>query len=453
MKKYLMSGIAAIAFAAAFTSCSKSTDLYEEGRKEKDEAEQKIVTAQESYATAFVQTFTTPAQGHRWGFGTTTRAHDVNGNLWYQNWERPVNVTDAEKDVNGKVIQEFSKKRENVVNSIDIDWENYWVQQVYQSSNSYPDGNGNQTGDIHTKMNKIIAYNGNSKTEEIYWPEHTFVTYDGYYEHVNNFNDGTNVTTYTDDITKEVFYGTTLMKDMGVTPQGTPKFGYNNTVDSKDHFEYIILEIEGAYYVGFDFCASHPEGQEANKNMDVERDWIYNDWIVKISPAYPKAKENGRVFCEDLGTIGDFDFNDVVFDARIFNDGSIDITVLAAGGTLPISVAGTPITIGQMTNTGVNAGGTQKIHIDPVNGQPKYASIIDIPIVVSGDNNATYALNAPIGEAPQKICVPIGTPWVDEYENINKAFPKFTQWVGNEGITFWEEPVAKYTDHDLSNNN
>ena len=40
MKKYLMSGVAAIAFLAAFTSCSKSTDLYDQGAVDEKRCEQ-----------------------------------------------------------------------------------------------------------------------------------------------------------------------------------------------------------------------------------------------------------------------------------------------------------------------------------------------------------------------------------------------------------------------------
>ena len=41
MKKYLMSGVAAIAFLAAFTSCSKSTDLYDQGAVDQKKTEEK----------------------------------------------------------------------------------------------------------------------------------------------------------------------------------------------------------------------------------------------------------------------------------------------------------------------------------------------------------------------------------------------------------------------------
>ena len=130
-------------------------------------------------------------------------------------------------------------------------------------------------------------------------------------------------------------------------------------------------------------------------------DDYYSDWIVSFLPADPNQTINnnifvpiepgggtkkgsrittymweltesqkGRIMCEDLGVIkaSDIDFNDLVFDAYIYNaqkkkkvvtvdeNNNIvsgptitdenestrlaEIYILAAGGTLPISVAG-----------------------------------------------------------------------------------------------------------------
>ena len=77
MKKYLMSGVAAIAFLAAFTSCSKTTDLYEEGRKEKDQAAQNETKVAQSYEEAFEAAFGKPAANQDWGlakYGTPKAA-------------------------------------------------------------------------------------------------------------------------------------------------------------------------------------------------------------------------------------------------------------------------------------------------------------------------------------------------------------------------------------------
>ena len=105
MKKYLMSGVAAIAFLAAFTSCSKSTDLYDQGavdeknRQEQEKKDQqKVENVQATYEKAFQNAFGQPAAGQDWGFGDSnsatrafTRAKETyNG---YRGDLKPVNVT------------------------------------------------------------------------------------------------------------------------------------------------------------------------------------------------------------------------------------------------------------------------------------------------------------------------------------------------------------------------
>ena len=67
-----------------------------------------------------------------------TRGVDVNGNLWYQNWNRPTNVT-AEEIAWAK--EEFGKVRRDTRPWVSIEWANYWVQQVYKGEQSYIDGN------------------------------------------------------------------------------------------------------------------------------------------------------------------------------------------------------------------------------------------------------------------------------------------------------------------------
>jgi hypothetical protein len=98
--------------------------------------DKQITTLQEikdtQYTESFVKTFGDIAPNQTWGFKNVTRGANVTGNLWYQNWERPVNITDEEIKW---AKQEFSKVRENTYNNIHIDWENYWVQQVYTGIN------------------------------------------------------------------------------------------------------------------------------------------------------------------------------------------------------------------------------------------------------------------------------------------------------------------------------
>lgn len=430
MKRLSLFVLSLLVVAMSFVSCLKH-----DFETVKDPAEARQV----EYTASFEKKYGSIAPAHDWGFGVasnskgSTRSVNVNGNLWYQDWERPVNVTEAEIS---KVVAEFSKKRENVVNDISIDVPNYWVQQVWKGTTEYNDGFGQSIGVASSKMNKLIVYDSNYK-EEVWWPEHKIV--EGGYVHVNNFNSGDNTTVYTDDVTGQKYVGTTLMYDMA-TDGRTTQFGYHNSVDSKDHFEYIVLEIDGNWYVGFDFYATHPEGQDANKNMDVERDWVFNDWIVKITPAKHKTTYEKRIICEDLGSTDDFDFNDVVFDALI-KDGKTYIKILAAGGTMDLKVAGYEVheLFGVSTSTMVNTGIVSKDPVEFVVDQA-YSGYEQIPVVVEDTKNAgqfvRYELKLTIGEAPQKICVDTDYQWCAERTNIEVEYPKFIDYVGNPSIGY-----------------
>ena len=107
-------------------------------------------------------------------------------------------------------------------------------------------------------------------------------------------------------------------------------------------------------------------------SIDSNNDWGFGDTHVTGGRELTRADEEnaadkviatGRVLCEDLGSSYDFDFNDIVFDAYIYKSGKIEIQVVARGGILPVSVAGVPITMKQMSNTGVDTDNFQTINI------------------------------------------------------------------------------------------
>lgn len=188
--------------------------------------------------------------------------------------------------------------------------------------------------------------------------------------------------------------------------------------------------------------------------------------------------EQGRVFCEDLGHISsnDLDFNDVVFDAYIYRitpsthivikeDNVIvkdsteqgtptyrsEIVLLAAGGTLQLSLAGVEVhnalgghsiaTVINTVGTGDNAYGNPTATNDPVvlGTNFNYTSIVSIPIRVLYGNSETLELTAAQGWAPHKILVPVGTKWCKERVNIADAYTKFREYVGSSQ-KFWEGP-------------
>ncbi|MBR0037302.1 MAG: DUF4842 domain-containing protein [Bacteroidales bacterium] len=194
---------------------------------------------------------------------------------------------------------------------------------------------------------------------------------------------------------------------------------------------------------------------------------VYTDWIIRLVAAepvdtipttptdttstdtIPVQKVYNRIMCEDLGSIGDFDFNDVVFDVE-FVDGNAHIILRAAGGTMPLYIQGEGqvgvryevhdqfgVDVKTMVNTG---NGT--VTKDPVeiwlNG---ITSVDQIQVWVTNtktDTQATYEVGANKGEAPQKINVPSTVAWSKERVNIQKTYPKFETWVGDSTKPFWE---------------
>lgn len=387
-----------IAFVA--TSCTKS-DAYDENAL----ANQK----QAEYSAAFTKEFGTIAANQDWGFGTTsaakTRTPNTNSNEWGNYVDVPggysgsVPKGDVTQDEIDKVYQAFSVKTTET-NDININWSDFFVQQVWKGTATYTaKNNGSVTGSNH--MDYLTA--GESD------------------EHINNFNNGDG-------------------KIMLMQNSSTSRFGYYNSTDSKMHYEYLIKKIGDNYYVGFDFYANG-----SNSNQQVDRDYIYNDWIVKISPAtYKNAK---RIIAEDLGSIGDFDFNDVVFDvAQTTNSDNLPatvITVRAAGGTLPLSIKigdtekEVHEALGVPTSTMVNTNNGTVSKPVAIFRLPAYKDLNnDVKIYVKS-GSSTYELTTNLGNAPAKICVETKYQWTDERQSIKAKYPEFTNYVKDTSVAWY----------------
>lgn len=436
-----MTGVAALAFAATFTSCSNH-DIEQYTQEE---------ITENTYSSNFIKKYGKPASDQDWGFGayastrSFTRSEFANQNQWHSLFDNvPANVDMSPNGEHDKVVAEFSKLRTGVTNTVNINWTEFYVYQVdrgTKAGNTYTAHDGQNQYYAADKMNYLQTYvNG---TMEDY-NNHV----DGVrQEHCNNFNAANN--------TNEVdgIKGAMMMRN-----SGTVDFSYHNSVDNKYHNEYIIIpgadidpSLAGFYYVGFDFCATGDIEQPSNKNMGVDRDWIFNDWIVRISPA--TYNNSARVACEDLGTTDDFDFNDVVFDVSphqtfttygeqtINNDYTV-ITVRAAGGTLPLFLEANGVkkevhdlfgvSRGTMVNTN-NGTVSRPIAQFTVPGTvtPKGVNVI------VEENAKEIVLKAEVGKVPQKICVNTEFKWCDEREQIGDKYKEFPAWVQNKQVTWY----------------
>lgn len=154
--------------------------------------------------------------------------------------------------------------------------------------------------------------------------------------------------------------------------------------------------------------------------------------------------------CEDLGTTADFDFNDIVVD--VYNDwrgypgnngaAATIVTVRAAGGTLPATVAGKDIhelfgvSTKDMVNTGIKTAPVAIFRI------PQVINAKDIQIVV-GKDGGTWELKTATGAAPQKILVPSTTRWNKEYKSIVLSYPDFNNYVNDaDAYEQWYKNIA-----------
>ncbi|MCH5176224.1 MAG: DUF4842 domain-containing protein [Prevotellaceae bacterium] len=147
-----------------------------------------------------------------------------------------------------------------------------------------------------------------------------------------------------------------------------------------DHWtlQYLSFDINGRHYEGwylgldYEFYMDH-----TNNNIEKkERDYHFNNWILKITPAYSVPKpdiptipvdpepdpepteeilEAGLLCCEDMGGAeADFDFNDIVLklehkrrtateNGETSTKDIFVVTAMAAGGTLPSYVFYKPL--------------------------------------------------------------------------------------------------------------
>ena len=295
----------------------------------------------------------------------TRGGEDVNRNMWKSNgYKIPANITEAEWKA---VVEEFSYAHYQAYNEVLVPWSEIFIQQVYKGEASYADAFNQNTSTASDKMNRLMVWD-NSASE---WSKQ----YDNSYIHVNDFNSGNQTTqVYADDDVnhEHPIIGITLMKGLDpsncptevvtlkdaqgntVTKNWVKQFMYHNSQSSEYKATYIMKRVtwtepdgtqKSGTYLGFDFMSDKPEGQPANLNMDVTRDWVFNDWIIKLSEGLDvfvpmselqNASPAAWILAgEDLGGGFDIDYNDVVVKVeRIAGENKAKVTPLAAGGTL-----------------------------------------------------------------------------------------------------------------------
>lgn len=232
-----MTGVAAIAICAAFTSCSKSGDeLYDPGKIDQQNAE-KIT---QTYNEAFIKVFGKPSANQDWGFGksASTRAnsgetvpqteayHNMNHNEWadpdkeFGGYTVPDPLTEQQK----AVVAAYFQSVPNLTYS-DPQWRHFFVQQVYK-------GGKVDAGQVRNTTEGITAANGTKYDSG----NMNLLSVGRNNIHINDFNAGSCSTSNVLDNGQHVGGSShpdqiTLM----VNIDDTSCFGYHETGSSTQH--------------------------------------------------------------------------------------------------------------------------------------------------------------------------------------------------------------------------
>ena len=449
MKKYLMTGIAAVAMCAAFTSCSKDTTF------EQITPEQ---TIQADYDAAFIKAFGQPASNQTWGFGTTvTRYAFTNSNQWDDlGYKTPAAITEGERDT---VMTYFRTTKNPLSETINIT--DYFVQHVDYTDTTYT--TSYQNGG--TTVNVAIVNPGRSHMDYIFagpgtdWQGQP-INYNDGDDHINNLNANSGLIQFM-RYTGSEYFGFHDSQGTGYSSPGKSTGKYC-TVNRN----YVIRFIEHGgqidCYVGLNY-----ETGKTSEGWHIDPDEYFSDRVIKLIPGNGSWFD-GRIMAEDLSAkeSGDFDFNDVVFDYKLNGNQTANIKLRAAGGTLELYVGGEAnadktaiigghevhgefgVGINTMVNTGVT---TAPKDPEIFSVTCKDDDPINIKIwVKKGDK--FMELTAHTGQPASKFKTKITTKWCDEYISIINPYPNFATWVGDPNVDWTTPFYERFADQNLNNN-
>lgn len=476
MKKYLIAGVLALVSNMFMTSCHETMEDYgslEEAKKAK-------------FAENFEKFYGKISPTQDWGFSdasiAATRAmtRGVGDNSCgtcikpdmtnYPSANAPADITAEER----AYVKNWFETHPGFTEGLNIS--NFYVQHVYGEA-SKPYLVWYEAYDQNYKTNHPGATSNYYRAD--YWDNGT-IDY-------LSVGDGTNYTHLNDFNANDAG---TQWKTIYMENSSALSFKYHCSWSSEEftYFKCAEIDVPGVgkgWYVGM--CMYGEKYDNGYRKINKEqKDLQYaDDWIVKVIPGNGSTISTDKVtkvykkktvmvhkwvFCEDLGSSSsnkDYDYNDLVFDAKIIDECKVlrdadgnesaytddpnhsyyaEVTPLAAGGELMIKFNALSSNIHQMftptagDNVLINtcrfdqdiptphiealAGNTDKISFTS-----EYDANINNLVVIVRSSQVAYDLSAYKGEAPHKICVPVGTRWAYERTDIKDAYTGFSSYV------------------------
>ena len=438
MKKYLMTGIAAVAMCAAFTSCSK--DIEQVSQEQIDQANaQKIVA---DYEAAFIKAFGQPAASQDWGFGiNATRSTEKEDHTLIKDFGL---VKPTLKEGEAAYVMNWFRTNPDE-NSVGLDITKFFIIYV----------GGNTTVNVHKHEWDMNYYNNNknkgatSNFSDEYFERNVVLDYlhiNG--EHILDWNANGGVTEYVYNSKADNFRARNSYIIDGGQSLTTTKWKLAKITYNGEEGWYVGLSAYGKKQMGsYETLPGSGVYEDRAEYTDYDRENYYDDWVFKIVPAEAVPSGDGCIIAEDLSAeeSSDFDFNDVVFNYKYTSTG-VDITLRAAGGTLPLRLAGNDAyevhkLFGVETNVMVNTGLVSK---DPVSfsitgtfDSTKNGDDILVEVNKGTKENPNWIpLTAVKGRVASKVRVDIDYEWCTEREDIDDKYcathDHFTEYVGGQ---------------------
>ena len=238
MKKYLMTGIAALGMGSLFTSCGPDMSVYNVSQSEQ---------VLQKYEQSFVQAFGEPAPNQTWGFGSetatvaatrgmtrsnpgdtypqTSEGINANANEWadpntgFGGWLVPDPLTEGQKER----VKAYFQANPNLSYQ-DPGWRHFFVQQTYKGKTSV----GTNSPETITAANGSVYDSDNMN----------LLTVGANHQHINNYNAGNcsvngNVLDNGGNVNSGPYHSDQIM--LMVNIDDTSCFGYHETGSSTHH--------------------------------------------------------------------------------------------------------------------------------------------------------------------------------------------------------------------------
>ncbi|MBP5798646.1 MAG: hypothetical protein J6W43_01885 [Prevotella sp.] len=497
MKKYLMTGIAALALCAGFTSCSHDLESLSEDEINELQAK-KIVDNYNKAFKAYIGGEVAPNQ--TWGFGvvdTRTRTENANANEWadpdkeYGGLLVPPAITPTQ----AAVVKAYFQNVPNLGYK-DPQWSNYFIQQVYKGNPETAGANSPEKYLAADGENYILASDHMDHLLAID-PDRNLV------DHINNFNHG-DCSPNGDVLDNGQHVGGTHHTDkiMYMMNSTTKSFAYHNSDGSLYHTEYTGLvgwetihnwaltnytgydgclnDTWNRSYMGFDFeqivgddvyaknvdwnrytaPENQVEGVEYINNFPVTGYKFYTfegnnyNYLITNRNQYAADKNetsfigkyNNKVSTPGIADFDNVPNNDVIREllgkGYLPVDGTADKTWVKVGGTADGYFSDWIVTLTEAKTNNTPTPTTWSIRVMAEDLSATEASDFDFNDVVfdvtytEGQSTATITLRAAGGTLPLKIGSTNGNGGFE----VHEAFGNYptttminTNWTGSNG--------------------